>query len=94
MPTSRMIPLFRVWGWALAAATASIAVNTASAETLTLTHQGIERTTTLHRPATDAEKPRALLIALHGLGGTGEEGAERVGRLRRGTCLIGAEDVQ
>jgi polyhydroxybutyrate depolymerase len=37
---------------------------------LKLTHQGVERTAVLHQPA-GATGPRPLIIALHGLGGTG-----------------------
>lgn len=45
---------------------------THSAETLKLQHQGVERTAVLYRPAGLAEAPRPLVIALHGLGGIGE----------------------
>jgi polyhydroxybutyrate depolymerase len=40
-------------------------------EVLKLTHQGIERTAVLHRPD-GAAGPQPLVIALHGLGGTGK----------------------
>ena len=44
----------------------------AAAEPLKFTHQGIERTAVLHRPEAAQSGPLPLVIALHGLGGTGE----------------------
>jgi polyhydroxybutyrate depolymerase len=39
---------------------------------LTLRHQDIARTAVLHRPATAQPRPLPLVVALHGIGGTGE----------------------
>lgn len=39
----------------------------AVAEPLTLTHQGIERSALLHQPPTTSDRPRPLIVALHGL---------------------------
>jgi polyhydroxybutyrate depolymerase len=43
-----------------------------ASEILTLTHQGIERTAVMHRPAATVGRPVPMVLALHGLGGTGE----------------------
>jgi polyhydroxybutyrate depolymerase len=43
-----------------------------SAELVTLRHQDIARTAVLHRPATARPGPLPLVVALHGIGGTGE----------------------
>ena len=40
-------------------------------EVLKISHQSVERTAVLHRPAA-ATDPRPLVVALHGLGGSGE----------------------
>jgi polyhydroxybutyrate depolymerase len=49
---------------------AGLAATDGSAQTLMVSHQGTTRTAVLYRPAT-AVGPVALVIALHGLGGTG-----------------------
>jgi polyhydroxybutyrate depolymerase len=59
---------------ALGAAIFSVAPASQShgTEILRVTHQGIERTAILHQPAATVGRPVPLVLALHGLGGTGE----------------------
>jgi polyhydroxybutyrate depolymerase len=49
-----------------------LVVPSAAADSLKLTHQGVERTAVLLRPAAGADGPMPLIVALHGLGGSGE----------------------
>jgi polyhydroxybutyrate depolymerase len=44
-----------------------------ASEILTIPHQGVDRTAIMYRPATAPAGPLPLVIALHGLGGTGSQ---------------------
>src|SRR5262245_5357418 len=57
---------------ALGAAPGAIVSPSHSAEIVTITHQGVARTAVLHQPAATVGRQAALVIALHGLGGSGE----------------------
>jgi polyhydroxybutyrate depolymerase len=56
----------RIWLHALAALIAIGFASSATAEPLTLTHQGIERSAWLHQPPATGDGPRPLIVALHG----------------------------
>jgi polyhydroxybutyrate depolymerase len=56
---------------ALPAAVLALGMAAAPADELKLSHQGIDRTAVLYRPA-KASGPAPLVIALHGLGGNGQ----------------------
>jgi polyhydroxybutyrate depolymerase len=56
---------------AVPAAVLALGMAAAHAEELKLSHQGVERTAALYRPA-KAAGPAPLVIALHGLGGNGQ----------------------
>jgi polyhydroxybutyrate depolymerase len=45
----------------------------AASEIVKLTHQGVERTAVLHRPAPASASARPLVVVLHGQGGTGAD---------------------
>jgi polyhydroxybutyrate depolymerase len=60
------------WLYALAALTAIGSATSATAEPLTLTHQGIERSAWLHQPPATGDGPRPLIVALHGLSQSAE----------------------
>src|SRR6266705_221515 len=64
---ARSIGTLAVAGWV------ATACSSHAAETLKLTHQGIERTAILHRPAAAPAGPRPLVIILHGSGGGSAE---------------------
>lgn len=65
--------------WILLSALAAIAIAPASAETLRVTHQGVERVAELHRPAMAPAGPRPLVIALHGRSQSAKQLREGVG---------------
>jgi polyhydroxybutyrate depolymerase len=54
------------------AVTVALSAPLGAAEIVKLAHQGVERTAVLHQPARGPSGPLPLVIALHGLGGTGE----------------------
>jgi polyhydroxybutyrate depolymerase len=54
------------------AGTAALSAPLEAAEIVKLAHQGVERTAVLYRPASGSSGPLPVVIALHGLGGTGE----------------------
>ncbi len=63
--------------WSLAALfwwlAAAFGHGAAASEIVKLTHQGVERTAVLHRPAPASAGARPLVIVLHGQGGTGAD---------------------
>jgi poly(3-hydroxybutyrate) depolymerase len=69
-----MSDLLPIAGAAFLAGAALLASGGAAAaqQVLAYTHQGVPRAAYLHQPASGAG-PRPLVIALHGLGGTGED---------------------
>jgi polyhydroxybutyrate depolymerase len=58
---------------ALTLAFLTLAVAARADELLKLSHQGVQRAALLHQPAPTVGHPAPVLIALHGLGGTGSD---------------------
>jgi polyhydroxybutyrate depolymerase len=58
---------------ALILAVLTLAVAAKADELLKLSHQGVQRAALLHQPAPAVGHPAPVLIALHGLGGTGSD---------------------
>jgi polyhydroxybutyrate depolymerase len=58
---------------------ASVADRCHAAETIKITHQGVERVAVLHRPEMTQAAPHPLVIALHGLGDTAENFRDWIG---------------
>lgn len=67
-PGLRLIATMSVLG----AACLFFAAASHAAEIVTITHQGVARTAVLHQPAATVGRAAPLVIALHGLGGSGE----------------------